>query len=196
MSNGRINLIITTRYLPNWWDNGVFMDWDIDLLEIPDYDVRKLFMENPCVKTKSFGIYDVFVVPCLNKNVDSGQKGKYLEKTIALICSNLDFRNVYLCAHDKDFDVDGDVYGDFVKKDNVSCAGCHQLMELVEMKHAYMFAHDGDRSAVGRIVMRLADDELEKKDCESLVSIIDAEREMNDFFTSINANINTYPRMT
>ena len=194
MRNDGITLIITTRYFPSWWPDGERLDWDVNLLEISNN--KEAFEKNPCAKTDSFGTYDVFVVPCLDKTASPEQKGEYLEKTLSLICPNREYKNVYLCAHDKDFNVDGDVYGNLVKKDNVPCDGCHQLMELLEMKHAYMFAHDEDKSAVGKIVMMINSGKFGENECASIIKIIDAEREMNDFFTSINANINTYPLAT
>lgn len=196
MADGRIKLIITTRYVPFGWPNGVGLDWDVDLLDIPDNDNKKKFKANPAVKSKGFGIYDVYVVPCLEKGVDSKQKGECLEKIIVLTCPDLEYKNVYLCAHDNDFNVDRVVYGELVKKDNVLCDGCHQLMELVERKHAYMFAHDEDKSAVGEIVMKLEDPKWGEKECNSLISIIDAERDMYDFFASINDNTKSYPLAT
>lgn len=212
-------VIITTKRYPitNDWEEGKNMDVnrlglftkddDTDIgieglvarLEFQSTDLKGKFKEKPCLRTKRFNAdtWVAYVVPCMqNKDsVTKELKGQYLEYILELCSEGVDAQNVYLVAHEKDFVNFGGVTGELVKEKHIPTPNCERLKELVKRGHAYMFQHD-DGNPVGKDVIPKIDNGFDKEDFERLLGIIDAEMEMNNFFTMVDKDTSNEYKQT
>ena len=199
-------VIITTKHYPiaDDWDNGGTMDIDrlglfagndgllglVSRLELYG-DATEQFTNNPCVKTKRFenNAWVTCVVPCMKNNdsLTAQLKGQYIEYILELCSEGTDAQNVYLVAHEKDFVNFAGVKGELVKERHIPTPNCVRVKELVKMGHAYMFQHD-EGNDVGKYVIPKLENNFDKEDFKRLLHIVDAEWEMNDFFTMVNTD--------
>ena len=173
------------------------------LLDFDDKTVlQDAFIKNPCVKTKRFnnGAWVIHVVPCMGQKerLKLEHKCQYIEYILELCSDGCDHQNVYLVAHDKDFvNFEGVKGGELLKEKHIPTQNCVRLKELVGIGHAYMFQHD-DGNDVGNVILKI-DNGFEENDFKKLLDIIDAEWEMNDFFTMVDkdtSNEYPYPKTT
>ena len=181
--NKIITLIITTRAYPSSsWNIHCELKWDFDQLEFDDkseYNCEEVF-----IKALDFEPYRVFVVPCLQKCVTNDNRRKYLEYVINTICNGIDLHDVYLVAHDKDFN--RNEKGAIVTKKDVpeGNSPIPSLLKIIDNRHAFMFQHDDSR--VRKIITNIKDG-FEKEDCRKLVyDVVEPERKMREFFQSVN----------
>lgn len=214
----KVVIITTKDYpTGNDWESGYQMDVNRLGLFTKDYGIiglcasldlpgnaSKTFKSNPCVKTKKLNNDEwvTCVVPCM-KNSDSDKialerKCQYIEYILELCSNGIEANNVYLVAHDKDFvNFDGVKGGELLKEKHIPTHNCVRLKKLVGIGHAYMFQHDINYD-VGKLISKIdkinisdndnGNEKFEENDFKKLLDIIDAEWEMNDFFSSVNKN--------
>ena len=203
----KIVLIITTKYYPIKWDKE--KDSGLDTLNIGSgnafnwadfaYGTTQSdeFKKDPCIRTRGFVIsrqgnkltYQVFVVPCLNPDfvTEADQKGKYLEFVIKKCSNDVSFDNVYLIAHDKDFNIEKGEE-DYVNANCIINMNSNLLKTLVDIRHVYMFQHEEKRE-VGGIVSKLNTEKFDDKMCDQLFNIVFGIKDMAEFFTSVDEDV-------
>lgn len=219
VNNTKKVVILTTKKYPiaKDWNPGKTMDISrlgmftdknginglVALLDFDNKtDLQDAFFKTPCVRTKRFNndAWEIHVVPCMGQNdiLKSEHKCQYIEYILELCSNGCDRQNVYLVAHDKDFvNFEGVKGGELLKEKHIPTQNCVRLKELVGIGHAYMFQHD-DGNNVGKVILKI-NNGFDENDFKVLLDIIDAEWEMNDFFTMVNkdaANEYPYPKTT
>ena len=192
-----IKIILTTRHYPihKEWECHRQLEINTEWLDFNNNKEKKKAFNGR--RKRVFEPFTVFVVPCVdvnNETITMDQQREYLNDVIGLVLENGDdYYNVFLVAHDGDYGVHG-VEGDYVEMSQVSggSSHCPRLLELVKIKHAYMFQH-GDNKKIGNIVKKLDDNSFDKIMCTRLYNLVFGEREMLDFFVKVNADRQSYP---
>lgn len=196
-------LVISTRSYPptsNNWDDASFRI-QIEGKDLDEHVNVKLAQgEGIVAKRKEFLSqgdkslkFVVYVAPCLRVGADDATKVNYIEQLVkeAKKDSNLDWEQVYLVAHDKDFNGSED----HVLLEKLPFSGSYPcLSNLVKQCHVYLFQHD-DKGMIYKHIKRIPRTKeplFGYEDCVTILSIITKEKEMIDYFCKINEDSKSY----